>query len=80
VNCVDDILMFPAGCLLESVCLKNSGLFYHTCCILVSEGSEDELIEFPVYRSTECARVGSQIYVITIETETLFLKFKDDQG
>jgi hypothetical protein len=53
---------------------------FDKCCIIISEGVEDELVEFPVYRSTECARVGSQIYVITVETETLFLKFKDEQG
>jgi hypothetical protein len=53
---------------------------FDKCYIIISEGIEDELAEFPVYCSTECARVGSQIYVITVETETLFLKFKDEQG
>ncbi|KAJ9587855.1 hypothetical protein L9F63_018727, partial [Diploptera punctata] len=42
------------------------------------QGREDELAEFPIYRSTECARVGTQIYVITIDSETIFLKFKDE--
>ncbi|XP_069693305.1 histone-arginine methyltransferase CARMER isoform X1 [Periplaneta americana] len=45
---------------------------------LKQDGSDDDLTEFPVYRTTECARVGSQIYVITVDTETLFLKFKDE--
>jgi hypothetical protein len=55
-------------------------IYFDECYVIISEGDEDELAEFPVYRSTECARVGSQIYVITVETETLFLKFKDEQG
>ncbi|PSN35435.1 hypothetical protein C0J52_13202 [Blattella germanica] len=47
---------------------------------LKQDGREDELAEFPIYRSTECARVGAQVYVVSIDNESLFLKFKDETG
>ena len=74
--------MYLTLCVLEHVYPKFSSYFTYfvSFYMIISEGCEDELIEFPVYRSTECARVGTQTHVITVEPETLFLKFKDEQG
>ena len=75
--------IFSLHCVCWNLCTLRFAtyfIYFLSCCLIIAEGCEDELIEFPVYRSTECARVGTQTYVITVETETLFLKFKDDQG
>ncbi|KAL1129504.1 hypothetical protein AAG570_012449 [Ranatra chinensis] len=37
------------------------------------------LSEFPVHRFSECSRIGSVSYVITIDGDSTFIKFKDAQ-
>uniref|UniRef100_A0A0A9XU93 type I protein arginine methyltransferase n=1 Tax=Lygus hesperus TaxID=30085 RepID=A0A0A9XU93_LYGHE len=40
--------------------------------------STEILAEFPIHRFSECSRIGSRAYIITIDGETTLIKFKDD--
>lgn len=40
----------------------------------------EDLYEFPVNRTTECARIGSLSYLFNIDSESLCLRFREDSG
>ncbi|GLH16419.1 Histone-arginine methyltransferase CARMER [Gryllus bimaculatus] len=50
-----------------------------SCVILLvlDSGTTEDLTEIPVVRNTECARIGSLTYVITLDTESIIFKFRD---
>lgn len=41
---------------------------------------DDILLEFPIYSNTECCRISSKSFVITVDNESLFFKFHNDEG
>lgn len=59
---------------------QRFNLFYIFIFFPESHNIFDDLMEFPIQRTTECCRAGSQTYVINLDYETLFMKFKDEMG
>ncbi|XP_063219806.1 histone-arginine methyltransferase CARMER isoform X4 [Bacillus rossius redtenbacheri] len=41
-------------------------------------GHNEDVSEFAIFEKTECSRLGPQMYVITVESESILLKFSSD--